>query len=416
MTSTTTPMHDPGPPTVPSDWAALAAAQRESSAHGPSHHGLEFSGSGSEYFRIWIVNLLLTLVTLGLYYPWAKVRKLRYFHGNTRLAGHAFDFHGEPLRMLRGYLLVGALFAVYAFAGQISPVASVIALVILAAIWPALLRAAMRFRLAQTSWRGLRFHFAGDTVDAYKALLPAMAAAVLFVAATAWIAPTGDGADGAPPSPMSTLQGLLIFGAMGLLFLSTPLTLWLLKRYQHGHYQYASVRTRFTAGVGSFYALFAKAFAILLLCIAVAMGVAVLFGVVGALGSGGRGRSFIVMIAIVLGIIAVYAVMLFALQPYVVSRLQNLVWNRTESRGIGFESRLRFWPLARLMAINWFLIVVTLGLYWPFAAVATTRMRLQAVNVVARTDLDALVARGASTMDDAAGDAAGDVFGIDLGL
>ena len=35
---------------------------------------LRFTGSGSEYFKIWIVNVLLTIITLGMYYPWAKVR------------------------------------------------------------------------------------------------------------------------------------------------------------------------------------------------------------------------------------------------------------------------------------------------------------------------------------------------------
>ena len=46
---------------------------------------LRFTGSGSEYFRIWIVNVLLTIVTLGFYSPWAKVRRLKYFYGNTYL-------------------------------------------------------------------------------------------------------------------------------------------------------------------------------------------------------------------------------------------------------------------------------------------------------------------------------------------
>ncbi len=35
---------------------------------------LEFHGSGGEYFRIWIVNLCLTIVTFGIYTAWAKVR------------------------------------------------------------------------------------------------------------------------------------------------------------------------------------------------------------------------------------------------------------------------------------------------------------------------------------------------------
>ena len=51
---------------------------------------LRFTGSGSEYFRIWIVNLLLTVVTFGIYFPYAKARKLRYFHENT-LIGDAQD-------------------------------------------------------------------------------------------------------------------------------------------------------------------------------------------------------------------------------------------------------------------------------------------------------------------------------------
>ena len=61
---------------------------------------IRFTGSGSEYFRIWIVNLLLCIVTLSLYRPWAKVRRLRYFYANTLVDGHAFDFHGNPKKML----------------------------------------------------------------------------------------------------------------------------------------------------------------------------------------------------------------------------------------------------------------------------------------------------------------------------
>jgi uncharacterized membrane protein YjgN (DUF898 family) len=39
----------------------------------------QFTGTTGEYFRIWAVNLLLSIVTLGLYSPWAKVRHaIRY--------------------------------------------------------------------------------------------------------------------------------------------------------------------------------------------------------------------------------------------------------------------------------------------------------------------------------------------------
>lgn len=36
---------------------------------------MSFTGQAGEYFRIWIVNLCLTIVTLGIYLPWAIVRQ-----------------------------------------------------------------------------------------------------------------------------------------------------------------------------------------------------------------------------------------------------------------------------------------------------------------------------------------------------
>ena len=49
----------------------------------------EFHGNGADYFRIWIVNLLFSILTLGIYSAWAKVRTKKYFYGNTELAGIA---------------------------------------------------------------------------------------------------------------------------------------------------------------------------------------------------------------------------------------------------------------------------------------------------------------------------------------
>src|SRR5262249_61989039 len=65
----------------------------------------EFLGSGGEYFRIWIVNVSLTLATLGIYSPWAKVRRAQYFHRNLRLAGAGFDYDANPWAILRGRAL-----------------------------------------------------------------------------------------------------------------------------------------------------------------------------------------------------------------------------------------------------------------------------------------------------------------------
>jgi uncharacterized membrane protein YjgN (DUF898 family) len=62
-------------------------------------------------------------------------------------------------------------------------------------------------------------------------------------------------------------------------------------------------------------------------------------------------------------------------------------------------------------------MVLTLGLYWPFAAIAMTRLRLQAVSIHARIDLDTLVSRHkGSPHREGVGDAAADLAGIDFGL
>jgi uncharacterized membrane protein YjgN (DUF898 family) len=83
----------------------------------------EFLGSGSEYFRIWIVNLLLSVLTVGIYSAWAKVRREQYFHRATRLAGAAFDWDASPIAILRGRVLAVVLLIAVQAASLPSPLA-----------------------------------------------------------------------------------------------------------------------------------------------------------------------------------------------------------------------------------------------------------------------------------------------------
>lgn len=81
----------------------------------------EFTGSTREYFRLWVVNLLFTLVSFGVFSAWAKVRKKKYFYGNTRLDGDSLDYFGQPLAILKGRVVAVAVLVVYAFATEIYP-------------------------------------------------------------------------------------------------------------------------------------------------------------------------------------------------------------------------------------------------------------------------------------------------------
>ena len=366
---------------------------------------IQFTGSGSEYFRIWIVNLLLIIVTLGIYFPWAKVRRLRYFHGNTLVDGHAMDFHGSPIKMLKGYLLVGLLFGLYSVAGQFSPVAGLIALLIVAAIWPALLKSSMQFRLANTSWRGMRFAFKGSLGDAYRAILPIFAVGVFFLAANIGMA------DPEPAVEPPMWWVAMILGVTLISVAVSPWLFWNFKRYQHDHYALASLQTTFTATRGSFYKLGFKVIGISLLPL-------LLLGMLAAIlipATQGRGGPAGLAIFGALGLLTMLLVFVAAM-PYITSRLQNLVWNGTSNRNLRFLSDLRFLPLLGLTLKNWVLIIITLGLYWPFAAIATARMRLQAVRAEMREDPQDLINRAPSHEGDAAGEAGGDLFGFDIGL
>ena len=367
---------------------------------------IEFTGSGSEYFRIWIVNLLLIIVTLGIYFPWAKVRRLRYFHGNTLVDGHAMDFHGSPVKMLKGYLLVGLLFGLYSMAGQFSPEAGLMAFLIVAAIWPALLKSSMQFRLANTSWRGLRFAFKGSLGDAYRAILPIFAVGVFFVAANIGMTDPEPGVE----APLWWV--FMILGVTLVTMAVSPWLLWNFKRYQHDHYALASLQTTFTATRASFYRLAFKAMAVMLLPVLL-IGVFAAI-VIPALRGGAMDRSWLAFIP-VLGFLAFLALFVSA-KPYLTSRMQNLVWNGTSNNHLRFLSNLRFVPLLGLTLKNWVLIIITLGLYWPFAAIATARMRLQAVQAQLREDPQDLIGRAQSQEGDAAGEAGGDLFGFDIGL
>ena len=61
-----------------------------------------FTGSAPEYFRVWIVNVALSIVTLGIYSAWAKVRNKQYFYGNTHLDDVSFRYLADPKQILKG--------------------------------------------------------------------------------------------------------------------------------------------------------------------------------------------------------------------------------------------------------------------------------------------------------------------------
>ena len=340
----------------------------------PRALAFEFRGSGSEYFRIWIVNLLLTVVTVGIYSAWAKVRRLRYFHGNTSLDGHTFDYHAEPVAILIGRLITVGGYALFLLASKINPLLNVIAVPLLLLGLPWVIMRSRRFHLRMTSWRGLRFGFHGDYKAAFKAYIGWWLAAVLTA-------------------------GILV-----PVFLQRRLTYLLVNS------AYGSQRASYAVGVGRFYAFYGwfvlKALGVLLLMALVAGLAFAMSKSSGAFGAPG--------IPVAASVATVAAFMLLA--GIYQAGVLNLAFGNVVIGPHRVQSTLSGTGLAALLLLNTLLIVITLGLYSPWAKVRLVRYQLAHLQVIAAGDLSEFTA--AATVDDskALGDEISDFFDVDFGL
>ncbi|MGO4333038.1 YjgN family protein [Cupriavidus sp. 2TAF22] len=332
----------------------------------------EFIGSGSEYFRIWIVNALLTIVTLGIYSAWAKVRTMQYFYRNTRLDGASFDYHGRATAILKGRAIVFGLAMVFQFTSHISLLLSLALGLALAVVFPLLLVRSLRFRMANSSYRGLRFAFTGGDAEAYKVFL-------------LW-----------PVLTVLTLYAL------------APLAHQRFKQYQHNHTRFGTAPFAIDATAGSFYGVYLRAFGVM-------VAVVVLASLAGtALGGGlGASRGAVVM-AFAMAAGGFYLALL-AVGPYFMARLQNLVWNHTTLAPHAFRSEVKASRLFFIFVTNMIANVLTLGLFMPFAKVRSMRYRIEAMTMLAAAPLDAFVA-GETEQVGALGDAAVDWYDIDIAL
>ncbi|MES2354376.1 MAG: YjgN family protein [Pseudomonadota bacterium] len=341
----------------------------------------KFTGNGKEYFGIWIVNLLLSIVTLGIYSAWAKVRRMQYFYRNTSLAESHFDYHGSPTMILKGRLIVVALLVAYNLAERFSPPLAMIAFVCLAAGMPFLLMRSLRFKLFNSSYRGLRFHFKGSLGGAYKVFLmwPILSAITLYTLAPVWHQR--------------------------------------LKDYQHNNSAYGKANFSFNVPVSAFYKIYLTVGAVL---IGLIVAIGFLFG--GAIfeqikSTAGGGNGYMNPKTMLL--LFTFPLMIFGvgllLRPYFAARFQNLIWNNTHLGPHRFVSNISARKLLLIEVTNMIGIIFTLGLFKPFAVIRTMQYKLESLALIPHGDLESFVASQEAQVS-ATGQEAADLFDIDIAL
>jgi uncharacterized membrane protein YjgN (DUF898 family) len=102
--------------------------------------------------------------------------------------------------------------------------------------------------------------------------------------------------------------------------------------------------------------------------------------------------------------------------PYFAARIQQVVWGHTQCGLLRFAGEMKAKVLWKLVLGQGLLVLLTAGLYWPFAAVAIARYRIESIVVLADSPLpDLLSVAIAPKATSAAGDGAADLFGFDIG-
>lgn len=345
----------------------------------------KFTGSGGEYFKIWIVNLLLTIVTLGIYGAWAKVRRNQYFYRNTWLDNSSFDYHGDPKAILKGRIIALMLFAAYSQSIKISISLYFVVLGVVMAILPWLIQRSLKFKLRNSSYHGLRFKFDGSTKDAYKTFL-------------LW--------------PVLTLITL---------YLLSPFTHKRIKQYQHGNSFYGNAKFSFKGVTSNFYKIYGKTLgmylALFFVLILLGIGMAGVFGAFGHFSNvdpKANPMQFLKIIAAVYGFLILVGLFI---GPYFSSRINNLIWNNTQLESFSFGSHLQARQLFWIYLTNVLGIVFTLGLYKPFASVRLLKYKLENMYLDADSNtLQQFVSNQAQEPVNAIGEGAADVFDIDISL
>ncbi|MFA9438894.1 YjgN family protein [Uliginosibacterium sp. sgz301328] len=339
-----------------------------------------FTGSGNEYFRIWIVNLLLSIVTLGIYSAWAKVRREQYFHRHTVLGGSSFDYHGQPKSILKGRLLVVGVLVAYNVLTQFAPLAGGAASLLFIVLWPWVLCQALRFRTYNTSWRGIRMGFSGDIGEAVKILY---------------------------------LYGLAVPFSLGIAF---PWWQRHLQRFIYGHLQLGNEKFTCEPRTSDFYLGYLGAAGVTIVTGVVIGGAMAALAAVFQVSLPDAEASRVLRgVGVVGSMWLAYIVIYFIAGAFVRSRIGNATLNATRMGGHQFISTLRFFPLAWIMFSNLVLTIVTLGLYMPYAKIRLARYRASALAVDVAGGLDNFVADNAQRVA-ATGDEAADFLDIDLGF
>jgi len=367
----------------------------------------EFSGTEAEYFPIWIVNVLLTILTLGIYSAWAKVRTKQYFYGSTYLDGVSFRYLADPKKILKGRLIAFGAFFTYFIAGMFSPFAALVIIFILMALAPAIMVLSMSFSLRNSAYRNLVFHFNKD----FKGVYQLFAIPILFVSAYFAVITIGF-----PEEAVSENRGLsghfivIAFLPLAIVFL-VPWFEFLITQFRVNHTNFGDAQLKFSARIKNYYGMYIKGFLGFMLWF-------ILFGflmflAISALG-GPDGLKGNVQKLQFIPFVLIFPLYLW-IWAYFQTKRTNLIFNNIEISGHKLQSKLKTSYMLYLYITNTLAMVVSLGLFMPWAKIRTARYKASVTALIPNGELSNIMAVRQQNQS-ALGEEMGDMFDMDFGL
>ncbi len=368
---------------LPQSSAAVVPPLVATEGADPRRIRFEFSGRGGEYFRIWIVNVLLSIITLGIYSAWAKVRNKQYFYGSTTLDGASFEYTANPVNILKGRILVVSVLLVYQLVAAYAPLLAGIMGLGLVFLFPWVVIQALAFNARYSSYRNLRFHFDGRYGESFRYYI---------------------------------LWTIFTIFTLGLAY---PYAIYLRKGFTVNRSRYGETPFEFNGRARYFYVVYVIAFLVIL---GLFTGLSVMFGGLAAIfgqfsdpdivGNPNKQRMLMILsIAINLTVVAIMLGTAIVVQ----TTITNYVFQHVKLSGLKFDMRMDPMRVLWIQLSNVFAIVLSVGMLIPWAKVRIVRYRLSCLSLLATEPLDGFLASEQEKLT-ATGEEMGDALDLDLGL
>lgn len=375
-------------------------------------HQPVFTGNASEYFRIWIVNTLLSLLTFGIWSAWATVRNRRYLYGNIEWAGNRFDFCGNAWAILRGRILAMVFFLAYAVGGDFSAVVPVATIFLLVILFPWLLTSAKRFRLSNTAWRNLRFDFPGSVRNSYIQL--ALPLFLILLSLTCFLVAKMRVEENQTVMESLRWNG---FAALLLFFVSfflVPVTIYRVKNLTFNTTCFGRHGFSVKIDLDRFMGIYALTILVLLTVMIVTVTFFTLVMKISGENSmlilqALQGKSFAALALLYLFLTLCY------LLPYAYWNVTttNYVLSATQLENLTIEMKMSVWVYWWYLWTNALLAVITLGIAIPWTKIRMLKYKLSCLSI--RGELPVFYGNNKGRKV-ATGDEIGDAFNIDFGF